>query len=91
MSGGPLKPAVIGGDSNAHVLSFIMRSQNNPTTLPINRVLSSHFCLRFLNNLARGGEICQNHCMIPADAAGWNGNIPSLQAGKHSRFFASGY
>jgi hypothetical protein len=82
---------MIGCDSNAHILSFIIRSQNNPASLQINRVLSSHFYLRFLTNLARGGEICQNHRMIPADAAGWNGNIPSLQAGKHSRFFASGY
>jgi hypothetical protein len=85
------KPAVIGGDSNAHVLSLIIWSRNNLASLQINRVLSSHFCLRFLNNLVRGSAIRQNQGMIPANAAGWNGNVSGLQARKHSRFFASGY
>jgi hypothetical protein len=40
--------------------------------------------------LARGSAIRQNHGMIPADAAGWNGNVSSLQASKHSSFFGSG-
>src|SRR5215469_6296720 len=51
----------------------------------------THDCLRlnvqirFLV-LARGSAICQNHSVIPVNAAGWNGKIRGLQVGKRSRF-----
>jgi hypothetical protein len=76
--------------SNAHVVSFVIQAQNDPASPQI-RVASSHFGLEFLNNLARGSAICQNYGVVPANAASWNGNVSSLQAAKHLRFFASGY
>src|ERR1700722_11767537 len=71
------KPAVIGGDSDAHVLSFI-RSKNNPASLQTTA-------------FSEANPVFASFPTWPAGAGGWNGNIPSLQAGKHSLFFASGY
>src|SRR5260370_30046797 len=81
------KAAVIGSDSNAHLLSLFIRSQSEFVMSESNSH-SSHFCLRILIHETCSGAIRQDHTAIRANAAGWNRNISSLQAREHSCLFA---
>src|SRR5713101_7500942 len=83
------KAAVIGSDSNAHLLSLFIRSQSEFVMSESNSH-SSHFCLRILIHETCSGAIRQDHSAIRANPAGWNRNISSLQAAEHSSLFTPG-
>src|SRR5260370_41846522 len=84
------KAAVIGSDSNAHLLSLFIRSQSEFVMSESNSH-SSHFCLRILIHATCSDVIRQDHSAIRAKAAGWNRNSSSFEATEHSCLVAPGH
>src|SRR5713101_2899989 len=85
------KAAVVGSDSNAHVLSLFLFALKASSPWANRLPHLSHFCLQILIHPTRSGAIRQDHSAIRANTASWNRNISSLQACEHSCLFTAGH
>src|SRR6266702_2037253 len=82
------KAAVIGSNSDTHLLSLFIRSQSEFVMSESNSH-SSHFCLRILIHETCSGAIRQDHSAVRANTTSRNRNVSSLQSGEHPCLFAS--